>query len=299
MTTIKVKGTVHQFMRVIPTERIFPDPDQPRKEFDQDKLEELKMSIRTLGQTDPIKVRVHPEDVDKPAKEKRYFIIGGERRWKCCTALGIATMDAIVQKVGADNGYMVAVVDNLARVGYTSVESGNALIKTMNLMKCDDVEAARYLGKRAAWAKKHAILMQLNPRVLTLMQAPIPERKRLKLDIAILLLPFPWEEQYAMANNFFEKQTSVIEAKHAIKKRLSNKGFSKTVSQSGHTRRHLKVFLKNTNVKLDLLIDKPESEIAIAFKGNESAATKAIEDIDTLMKNFQFLRDRLSLISQK
>ena len=81
-------------VRVIPVDRIEPNPDQPRMVFDAEALHELAASIREHGVLQPILVR--------PLGENRYQLVAGERRWRASAKRGIATIPALVEELDDD-----------------------------------------------------------------------------------------------------------------------------------------------------------------------------------------------------
>ena len=86
--------------------KIFPDPNQPRKKFNQTTLEELASSIAERGVLNPILVR--PFDGG-------YKLIAGERRWRACKSLGKTTIPAIIKDLNEVDAYLAAVTDNIQR----------------------------------------------------------------------------------------------------------------------------------------------------------------------------------------
>src|ERR1039458_2225346 len=80
-------------VRQIPVELIQPNPYQPRRTFQADRLEELAASIRSRGVVQPFLVR--------PAGE-RFEVVAGERRWRASKQAGLATIPAIVQNISND-----------------------------------------------------------------------------------------------------------------------------------------------------------------------------------------------------
>ena len=73
---------------MLPLDRVAPDPDQPRKEFDPEGLDRLAASLKTQGQVQPIRVRWN-ESVN------RWIIIAGERRWRAAQIAGLETIAAV------------------------------------------------------------------------------------------------------------------------------------------------------------------------------------------------------------
>lgn len=86
--------------------KISPDPNQPRKKFNQTTLEELASSIAERGVLNPILVR--PFDGG-------YKLIAGERRWRACKALGMSSIPAIIKNLNEVDAYLAAVTDNIQR----------------------------------------------------------------------------------------------------------------------------------------------------------------------------------------
>lgn len=86
--------------------KIFPDPNQPRKKFNQTTLEELASSIAERGVLNPILVRPF---------EAGYKLIAGERRWRACKSLGKTAIPAIIKDLNEVDAYLAAVTDNIQR----------------------------------------------------------------------------------------------------------------------------------------------------------------------------------------
>jgi ParB/RepB/Spo0J family partition protein len=101
-------------VRVIPVERIEPNPDQPRMVFDEDALHELAASIREHGVLQPILVR--------PLGENRFQLIAGERRWRASKEAGHATIPALVEEIDDDTALEISIIENLQREDLNPLE---------------------------------------------------------------------------------------------------------------------------------------------------------------------------------
>ena len=101
-------------VRVIPVDRITPNPDQPRMVFDEEALHELSASIREHGVLQPILVR--------PLGENRYQLIAGERRWRASREAGLATIPALVEEIDDDTALEIAIIENLQREDLNPLE---------------------------------------------------------------------------------------------------------------------------------------------------------------------------------
>lgn len=112
----------------IPVELIFPNPDQPRKNFKEDELVRLADSIKRYGLLQPISVRCIP--VGK--KECRYEIVAGERRMRACKILGWSTVPCIVCEADSKSSFELAVVENTVRCDLDMFEQAEAMLRMQN-----------------------------------------------------------------------------------------------------------------------------------------------------------------------
>jgi ParB family chromosome partitioning protein len=106
--------------REIRLERIEPDPDQPRRSYDMERLEELAASIRLEGVLQPISVRYDPG-------RDRYVIIHGERRWRAAQLAGLESVPAIVREVGEQQRLIQQLMENILREDLNALDRAAAL----------------------------------------------------------------------------------------------------------------------------------------------------------------------------
>ncbi|MBA3016106.1 MAG: ParB/RepB/Spo0J family partition protein [Proteobacteria bacterium] len=105
-------------------DQIFPNPDQPRKFFDQEKLAELASSIRDQGVLQPILVREERLADD----DSRYIIVAGERRFRAAGLAGLIEIPALITMGDPDE---IAIIENLQRENLKPVEEAEGLAKLM------------------------------------------------------------------------------------------------------------------------------------------------------------------------
>jgi ParB/RepB/Spo0J family partition protein len=104
----------------IQLERIEPDPEQPRRAFDDERLDELAAAIRAEGVLQPIAVRYdEPRDI--------YVILHGERRWRAASRAGLASIPAIVREVPEDRRLLQQLMENIVREDLNAVDRAAAL----------------------------------------------------------------------------------------------------------------------------------------------------------------------------
>jgi ParB family chromosome partitioning protein len=94
-------------VRIIPLERIEPNPEQPRLVFNEESLQELAASVKEHGILQPILVR--------PLDAGRYQLIAGERRWRASKLAGLDTIPALIEDIDDDTALEIAIIENLQR----------------------------------------------------------------------------------------------------------------------------------------------------------------------------------------
>lgn len=142
---------------------IDPDPDQPRKEFDADRLEELAESIKEHGLQQPIGLRPNPNAPD------RYVIKFGERRWRAFKLLGYKSIPAIVRDTS--NVAVEALIENLQREDLTPGEIARALARYADETKKKGTEIAKQLGKSNAWVSQYLAVMKMPPDFVAVLES--------------------------------------------------------------------------------------------------------------------------------
>lgn len=103
-----------------PIERVVPQGGQPRRHFDQERLNELAASIKDRGLIEPIIVRRHPIRLDD------YEIIAGERRWRACKLAGLDEILVIVKELNSDEAFALALIENIQREELNPIELAEA-----------------------------------------------------------------------------------------------------------------------------------------------------------------------------
>lgn len=141
----------------IPVDMIEPNPYQPRMNFDQEALEELADSIRTLGLIQPITVR--------RTSENRYQIISGERRFRACRQAGMDMIPAYIRDTNDQGMLEMAIVENIQRENLDPIEvamSYQRLIEECNLTQ---EQMAVRVGKKRASVTNYLRLLKLPAKI--------------------------------------------------------------------------------------------------------------------------------------
>lgn len=109
---VKTQGSSN--LNEIPIEQIEPNPDQPRREFDETAMQELASSIQNMGIIAPITLR--------QVSENRYQIIAGERRWRASQIAGLTSIPAYIRTANDESVMELALVENIQREDLNAIE---------------------------------------------------------------------------------------------------------------------------------------------------------------------------------
>ena len=126
-------------LKKLPLHKIEPNPDQPRRDFDPDELEELAESIRTHGVIQPLTVREMPNGY--------YQIIAGERRWRASRLAGLEEIPAVIIEADDKKAMELALIENLQRSDLNPVEEANGYDSLIREYGLTQEEAAARVGK--------------------------------------------------------------------------------------------------------------------------------------------------------
>jgi ParB/RepB/Spo0J family partition protein len=148
-------------VELIPLNHIAPDPNQPRKHFDEDALATLTESVRVHGIIQPIIVRPAPRGADGTASIAPWWIIGGERRWRAASRAGLGAIPATIREDLSDADIEVLqVIENLQRADLTLAETAAGVAKLVAAI--GNEHAAKQLGMSEGWVSKHARIGELH-----------------------------------------------------------------------------------------------------------------------------------------
>ena len=193
-------------IETLPLREIEPDPDQPRKTFEQEALGELAASIAEHGLLQPIAVR--------PRGLNGYTIVAGERRWRACRMAGLTEVPVVVKDVTEEQAMELALVENLQREDLDPVEEAAGIRELM--VRCDltQEQAAQKLGKSRSALANSLRLLNLPETVLELLKSGFINMGHAKV---ILGLPTP-ELQEQAAQMVADNQLNVRQTEALCKK---------------------------------------------------------------------------------
>ena len=141
----------------IAIDQIEPNPDQPRREFDPEALQELAGSIKMLGIIAPITLR--------QVSEGHYQIIAGERRWRASQMAGLKTIPAYIRTVEDENVMEMALVENIQREDLNAIEIALAYQHLAETTGMTQAKISERVGKSRAAITNYMRLLKLPAQV--------------------------------------------------------------------------------------------------------------------------------------
>ena len=139
----------------LPLDKIVPNPEQPRRTFTEEALEELAASIRSQGIIQPLLVRPKPDG-------ELYEIVAGERRWRAARMAGLRSVPVFIRKLSDEEVMLAALIENLQREDLNPMEEALALQALREHCQCTQEELAARLGKSRPAIANTLRLLQLS-----------------------------------------------------------------------------------------------------------------------------------------
>ena len=165
------RGKMPEAIFQIETEKIHPNPDQPRRVFDEEQIRELAASIREFGLLQPIVVSKIEREVPT-GTEVEYELISGERRLLAAKMLGLERIPAIVRNLSYDRERLeLAVIENLQRENLNPIEMARAFARLQDEFRLTQREIASRLGKSREAIANTVRLLDLPPEIQESLQA--------------------------------------------------------------------------------------------------------------------------------
>lgn len=137
--------------------RIVPNPEQPRRDFSEESLDELATSIRELGIVQPLTLRL--------TDSGNYQIIAGERRWRAASRAGLTTVPAYVRTASDSEMTEMALIENIQREDLNAIEVALGFKKLIDSYSLTQERLSERLGKKRATIANHLRLLKLPAEV--------------------------------------------------------------------------------------------------------------------------------------
>ena len=221
---------------------IRPNPDQPRRIFEESALRELANSITEYGLMQPVLVRWTGE---------YYELIAGERRWRACKLAGLTQIDAILSDAGAVQSACMALVENLQRRDLDYIEEAEGLARLMRLYGLSQEQAAQRVGKSQSAVANKLRLLRHSPQVLAMLR-----ENQLSERHARALLRLPEEEdRLAVLQTVIRQQLNGAKTEAYIDAYLAKKNAQEPPKRGIRKLivRDVRLFLNSVNHSLELV----------------------------------------------
>ena len=247
--------------------KIQPNPDQPRSVFEEETLEELATSIRSLGVIQPITLKETGPD--------KYMIISGERRYRASLKAGLERIPAYIKTAADENVVEMALIENIQREDLNSIEIALAYQKLIDSYGLTQEKLSERVGKKRATIANYLRLLKLPAEI----QMGLKDKK-IDMGHARALLPVEDPEvQLALYEQILSEGLSVRNVEEIVRGGVDAVALeqAKKEKSAGRTPRlpeefnllkdHLSSFF-NTKVQL-VCNDKGKGKITIPFTSED------------------------------
>ena len=184
--------------------KVEPNREQPRKNFDEDALQELADSIKQFGLLQPILVQ---------NRKDYYEIIAGERRWRAAKLAGLKEVPVIIRNYTEQEIVEISLIENIQREDLNPIEEAQAYKRLLTEFHLKQDEVAERVSKSRAAVTNSIRLLKLNEEVQRMV---VDEMISTGHARALLAVENP-EEQYNLAQRIFDEKLSVRDVEKLVK----------------------------------------------------------------------------------
>ena len=245
--------------------KVEPNREQPRKNFDEDALQELAESIKQFGVLQPILVQ---------ERDDYYEIISGERRWRAANIAGLKEVPVIIRNLTEQEIVEIALIENIQREDLNPIEEAQAYKRLLTEFNLKQDEVAERVSKSRTAVTNSMRLLKLSDDV---QQMVIDEMISTGHARALLAIEDP-EQQYILAQKVFDEKLSVRD----IEKLVKNLG--KTKVQKKSKEKQLSAIYQEIE---ETLKGKLSTKVSIVAKENGAGKIEveffSHEELDRLM----------------
>ena len=257
--------------RLLPVEMLEPNPEQPRRRFDEGALDELAASIKEKGVIQPLIVRESPRDTAK------FEIVAGERRWRAAQMAQVHQVPVLIRDYDDTEVLEIAIIENIQRADLNPVEEAQGYRQLMDRFGHTQEKLAEALGKSRSHIANLMRLLGLPEEVLGFLRDG-------KLSAGHARALITTDDPIAIARQVIAKGLSVRETEKLAKGPAQPKGKSGTGKSRGAPEkdadtRALEADL-SANLKMKVSIDHAPGHEG----GKLSIAYASLEDLDDLCR---------------
>ncbi|MCI9663766.1 MAG: ParB/RepB/Spo0J family partition protein [Lachnospiraceae bacterium] len=228
--------------------KVEPNREQPRKNFDEDSLEELAESIKQFGLLQPILVQ---------DRKDYYEIIAGERRWRAAKKAGLKEIPVIIKNLTQQEIVEISLIENIQREDLNPIEEALAYKRLLTEFNLKQDEVADRVSKSRTAVTNSMRLLKLCDEV---QQMIINDMISTGHARALIGIEDP-EQQYTIAQRIFDEKMSVRE----VEKLVKNLGKPEKIKKPVVSDKSLEVIYQDIEEKLK---QKLSTKVSISSKGN-------------------------------
>ncbi|HOA79804.1 MAG TPA: ParB/RepB/Spo0J family partition protein [Defluviitaleaceae bacterium] len=258
-------------VKVVSINDIEPNKEQPRKLFDEDKLEELSTSIKEHGIIQPLIVK---------KEEDYYVIVAGERRWRAARMAGLKEIPVLIQDYTTKEVMEISLVENIQREDLNAIEEAKAYEALINNFSLTQEELAARVGKSRSAIANTLRLLQLDESIQELIiQQQITEGH----GRAILRLPDK-KSQLELVEKIIKNSMSVRETEKKVNEILDKPQKKKVKNKKEVIYREIEEKIKNIlGTKVQITKGKKKGKIEIEYY-NENDLERILYLLETINK---------------
>ena len=264
------EDTKAQGISFVDINNIKPNENQPRKSFDEEKLEELATSIKEHGLIQPVILR---------KAEIGYEIVAGERRWRACRKAGLKEIPCIVKELTDEQNMLMAIIENMQREDLNPIEEAEGLNQMIVSFGMTQEQVSKSVGKSRPYITNALRLLKLPEAVKNF----VSEGKLTTGHVRAIAGIGDPEKQLELAKLVLEKNLSVRELEKLIKENYvqKKKNSRKKIEKSADVIRVEEDLKQIMGTKVNLTQKGKKGKIEIEYYNKEDLE-RLIEMLKTL-----------------
>ena len=256
----------------LPIEKIFPNKAQPRKSFDEAKLEELAKSILNNGIIQPVIVRI---------RGSNYELIAGERRWRAAQIAKVHSLPAVVRDITDKQATEYAIAENIQREDLNAIEEARSYKNLMEIYNYTQEEVSVALGKSRSYIANMLRILSLPESIINLLESS-------KISVGHARALIGLENPLTIAKDIILKNLSVRQTEEIVQRLRSDHNRSNT-KQLNNTKKDIDTVNLEKNLSF-------QTKFRITIEQNKSGLNGKLifnyKSLDELDKVCEFIYDK-------
>lgn len=257
--------------------KVEPNRDQPRKNFDEDALLELAESIKQFGVLQPLIVQ---------EKDGYYEIIAGERRWRAAKMANLKEIPVIIKKLTEQEIVEISLIENIQRENLNPIEEAIAYKRLLTEFNLKQDEVAERVSKSRTAVTNSMRLLKLNEKVQQMVIDDMISTGHARALLGISNL----EKQYIVAQKIFDEKLSVRETEKLVKK-IQQEKENKNTEKVSKIDPKLEIICHDLEEKMKGILG---TKVAINQKDNKKGKIEieyySMDELDRIMDLLQTIQ---------